>query len=414
MSGLRKALRWLVPIPLAAAAFVLCRLILADSMAQEHPDKALQWWPWHAEAHARHSKALLVSDGSEAEIEALARGLLSSSPYAGSAYSALAAVAARRGEQHSAAALYRVAARRTPRDRVPHVWLVDHAASVNDFPALVFHVDQLLRLSPSQSASLMPTLASLIANPASRKVLVDFIGGQAPPWRLRFLTGLAAPAQPLQLTYPVFDALRKASVPLTAQERQVWSQRLIREGMVVQAHLLWVEGLPPERREVVGNVYDGGFELSPDNAGFGWHFGRIPGAIIRQQGGNGVEGRQALVVEFQHRNVPFQHVRQTLALPAGNYLLSGQVRLDDLRTDRGLVWLLRCAGGRELARTGPFSGRSSWREFEVGFTVPEEGCAAQQLTLTLPARVKREQWIGGRAWFDAMGIRRQAVEPAAI
>lgn len=399
--------RLLFLLCLAALIWPLCSLVAADSLAASAPEKALQWWPWHAEAMVRTTKALVISEGSAEETERLAKRALANSPLAGSAYAALAAVAEQRGEVSRAARLYGIAAAHTPRDRLPHLWLTDHAARNRDFPLLIAHLDQLFRLSPDRSAALLQTLASLAGDPQGRQALIEALM-QAPPWRGPLLAGLAAPDQPLEVIHSLFDALRHAPSPLTSKERQQWGVRLLREGLVAQAHLLWVEGLEPARRATVGNVHDGGFEFPPDHGGFGWQFSRVPGAVVRQQGGAGVSGRQALVVEFQHRHVPFRHVRQVLALPPGDYRLSGRVRLDDLRTDRGLVWSVRCGSG-EMAQTPMFSGSAPWRAFEVDFSIPEApNCRAQQLLLMLPARVKRERWIGGRAWFDDLRIQRIA------
>ena len=99
------------------------------------------------------------------------------------------------------------------------------------------------------------------------------------------------------------------------------------------------------------------------------------------------------------------HQWQMLALAPGNYRLNGRVRLDDLRSDRGLVWTLSCAeDGRQLAETEPMSGHTAWRSFSLDFAVPAEACGGQWLTLRVPARIAAEQRIGGVAWFDDLKI----------
>jgi hypothetical protein len=112
-----------------------------------------------------------------------------------------------------------------------------------------------------------------------------------------------------------------------------------------------------------------------------------------------------LHILFSDDRVPFSHVKQLLALPPGKFELTGQVRLDDLRTDRGLVWSLTCAGSNTpLGQTDPMSGVHDWKPFSVQFEVPASSCGGQWLTLMLPARIPAEQRIGGGVWFDDLKI----------
>jgi hypothetical protein len=183
---------------------------------------------------------------------------------------------------------------------------------------------------------------------------------------------------------------------------------LVQLGRTAKAHYIWIDGLPEEFQSRVGNVFDGGFELPPSDSGFGWRFGKVMGAEIRLEHAGGVEGQSALMVEFRNRRVPFQHVQQMLALPVGNYTLSGRVRLDDLRNERGLRWFIVCAAGNNvLLESEKFSGRRTWGEFSQDFQVPSGGCSAQWLKLRLDARIPAEQLAGGRAWFDSLRIVRE-------
>jgi hypothetical protein len=85
------------------------------------------------------------------------------------------------------------------------------------------------------------------------------------------------------------------------------------------------------------------------------------------------------------------------------------VRLDSLRSERGLVWSITCADSRnELVSTEPFSGNSPWRPFQATFAVPSDKCGGQWLELRLPARIRAEERIGGLVWFDDLKISRLA------
>jgi hypothetical protein len=113
-----------------------------------------------------------------------------------------------------------------------------------------------------------------------------------------------------------------------------------------------------------------------------------------------------LRIAFSGDRIPFNHVKQMLALPPGPFRLTGRVRLADLRSERGQVWTVACVGKREpLAQTEPMSGVRDWGDFSLEFDIPDTGCGGQWLTLSVPARIPAEQRIGGVAWFDDMRIK---------
>src|SRR5205085_12568706 len=136
-----------------------------------------------------------------------------------------------------------------------------------------------------------------------------------------------------------------------------------------------VQSLDPEASVRIGNVYNGGFELPPSQTGFDWQFRDVPGALISRAETVGAGEKLALRIEFDDRRVPFANVRQLLALAPGDYRFRGRVRLDDLRTERGLVWTLSCANNKTtLGESEAFSGRRDWRGFEMEFSVPADRC----------------------------------------
>ncbi|MGQ0800773.1 MAG: tetratricopeptide repeat protein [Pseudomarimonas sp.] len=411
---------WLVArlatIPLALwLASVIVRQGQADAIASKNPTRALSILPNQAEASTRELKRLFQLPPTPAvdkQIEQLATRMLRGSPLSGSAYAAFGQLQDRQGQVSQAASLMKIGAHRTPRERHTHAWLADYAVATGDFDRAAFHYDQLLRLTPRQMHTIGPALLSMAKHPEGRIALVTWMGTHAPAWRDRFLATWAAQAESQEVLDDVFDRLRRLPHSLSRQERDLWINRLLANDQVTKAHWLWVDGLPAEQRTRIGNVFDGGFELPTSGGGFGWQWGKVAGASIRAQGGTGVEGQNALVVEFRNRRVAFAHVQQRLALPPGNYSLQGRVRLDDLRNERGLKWVISCWANPAvfIAESEKLTGRKSWSDFAADFVVPAEGCRSQTLLLRLDARVPAEQWVGGRAWFDGLKIVRN-VEP---
>ncbi len=412
--GQARPWQWFVGIAVLLLAIPLVRIGIADFSAETAPQKALEWWPGHSEAQLRSAKAASVAPNASAASNALAERMLTSSPLSGAAYALLGAGANAGGDKARAAALFTLAARRRPRDRLSHAWLADDAGSRGDIAMLITHLDRLLTLSPGQTTAIFPTFASLVSDPDGRAALVGYVANKAPPWRQGFLAQFAATAADANLVSQVFNTLRRAKFPLTPAERELWSRRLLRDGQVQQAYYLWVESMTSEQREFLGNVFDGGFELVSTGSQFDWRFGSVPGALIGLQGGGGVSGRQALTIKFHYRHVQFRHVTQTLALPPGNYRLLGRLKLDSLQTERGLQWTVSCAGSRvALGASDRFSGRAPWSDFSTNFSVPADACKAQVLTLEIPARTRREQWVGGQVWFDDLVIRRAVASDQA-
>ena len=82
--------------------------------------------------------------------------------------------------------------------------------------------------------------------------------------------------------------------------------------------------------------------------------------------------------------------------------------MENLLTERGLVWDIQClGGGPNLAVSEPWQGSSQqWQRFSIDFDVPSLNCEAQSLTLKLPARVPAEQQISGAIWFDDLRIQK--------
>lgn len=382
-------------------AWRVLSLGLADHYAAKDPEAALAW-------RGEHPAALLAAADAESppeRVAALARRALRGNPLQGRGYRLLAAL---ESESDRAVRLYAIAAERSPRDILSLAWLFDDAVRAADYPAAVRQADQLLRVQPALLQQLHPVLAGLAAQPDGRTELAASLA-QFPPWRTPLLKTLARQAPDPVAIAGLFERVRLQPRGLRADERHAWLERLIGERRWDAAYLSWVNLLPAGQRDTIGNVYNGGFEWAPSNSGFDWRIGRVAGARIDRAAVDGVTGERALRVAFEHRRVPFRHVRQLMALPPGSYRLEGRARFDGLDSERGLVWTLVCAeGGAALADVRPLAAGRAWHAFGVDFTVPASGCGGQWLTLRVPARIPAEERIGGVAWFDDLRVVRGA------
>lgn len=391
---------------LAVLAFVAWRVLglgMADHFARSDPERALAWRSDHPEAllqsALRHAAA---KDWPAAK--AAAERALRARPIDGRPLRVLAQVAEQGGDAKRALMLYRQAATLAPRDLPTRAWLLQHALERRDANEAAAQLDALLRLQPELLQQLQPQANLLAVTPAARGALSDTLAA-APPWRAAFLAGLAKAAYPTDAIAPFFAALKHTpDTPMA--EIDPWIARLRSENRALQAYVTWVNRIPDNQREALGNVFDGGFEIAQEQqpGAFAWQASSLPGATAYWSANRGTAGENSYVVEFEGRRTPFAHLNQALVLPPGDWQLSWRAKGVRLDSPRGLVWQIRCdPAGTVLAESVPMMGHFEWREQTLAFTVPP-GCEGQQLGLRIPARIPAETVMNGTLWLDAVGI----------
>jgi tetratricopeptide (TPR) repeat protein len=374
--------------------------------ANQAPARSLHWRPNYADALLGQAQRS-IRRGGRPDVDAVRVGL-AAAPAKARAFRFLGAEAQARGDTKRALELYTVAAARDPRDLPSLAWLADQALARGDYPEAIARMDRILRVEPQIEHKLAPAMLTLAATPGAHAALAEALAAR-PPWRKTMLGRIVSRSPDVASVFPLIERLRTQPGGLDREELSAWIDLLARDGQWGPAYLTWIQSLTPEASQHIGNVYDGSFEGEPGQSGFGWRFDEVAGANITREQTTGAGDRLALRVKFDDDRVPFHHVRQMLALPPGHFVLSGRVRLDDLRSERGLVWTLNCVGSRKaIAESEPFSGRREWRDFRVEFDVPGSAdCGGQWLTLVLPARIPAEQRVGGIAWFDDLRIKQR-------
>jgi tetratricopeptide (TPR) repeat protein len=403
----RFRIAWLLAIALMAV-FVAWRVLglgMAETAARHQPEVAPLWRSDQARALRQLSQA--ASDaGRLHEAAENARGAIRANPLDGRAYAALAR--ALTVDDVPDTALASIAARRWPLDPGAHAALADHHLREGRLQDALPHYDALLRVDPESRDIVFPLLLELLTRMAEPAALAEWLG-QGTPWRSRFLAHAAREIEDPAPMHHLMQALHATEAPPGESELRAWLARLERDGRFMDAYFSWLQALPPERLEGLGNLYNGNFQWEIGGYGFDWRIGRVPGATIERAPAGGAEGDHALRVAFQHQRVDFRHLSQLLVLPPGAYSMSGRVRLDALRNERGLIWQVQCVspGSMRLGSSEPFRGASPWRGFSFDFEVPAEGCPAQWLRLELDARAAADRFIGGEVWFDALRIWRR-------
>lgn len=403
----RPVLRILIILLLLGLGWRVFTLGMADAKALKTPEEALQWRRSHPAALFILSEQQVKNPEANVSARENALASLKAYPFNGRAYRVLAQVSEAEKNSPLAHALYQKAELYSPRDLETRAALLNHALLGNQLEAAVYQLDMLLRLQPDLQPQLMPVIAQLADIPAAHDPLI-LVLDKNPPWRVHVIKTLFTQEKAGE-RYPLFvSRLAQSKGGMPDAEQQAWLGALNQNKQWSLAYLSWAVNLPPELQKELGNIFNGSFENEPVGSEFDWQFVSVPGASMDRSFREGVKGEKALLVQFSDRRVPFNHVRQTLVLPAGSYRLSGQGFSQDLVTERGLVWNILClGGGPNLAISEPWQGNSQqWRRFSVEFEVPTSNCEAQSLTLQLPARVPAEQQVSGAIWFDDLRVQK--------
>lgn len=377
---------------------------LADHFARSQPERALFWRSQHPEALFRLAEQQ-AAEKKWSFAERNATLALQANRLDGRALRVLAQVAEAKGQPALALKRYQQAVKLSPRDLPSQAWLFQNALQRQDAVAAVTHLDALLRLQPALLVNLQNQAEILAVNDITRPELIKVLL-KSPPWRAGFIQGLGASTLSTDALSPLFEGLGRRA-EMGPNEINPWLERLRRENRTPQAYLTWANLLPEAQRKRLGNVFDGGFEMAPEehNGPFAWRSGSPNGSLVLWTETRGTVGESSYSVQFEGVRTPFSDLSQSLVLPPGAWHLQWRAKAENLDNPRGMIWRINCEpDGRILAESEPMKGRFDWQDLEQPFTVPAE-CTGQTLTLMIPARIPAETLINGTLWLDEVRIQ---------
>ena len=303
--------------------------------------------------------------------------------------------------------LMQEALKRSRRDAIALVWLLNDSAYRKDFQAALGHADLLMRTHPELSAYVFSCLALIAEVPGGSPLLVQELT-RAPPWRASFFEVLPRhvkePGTPLKLMI----ALKESGKPPTSKELAPYLTFLINKNHVDTAYNAWLQFLPETELDTLGLLTHPNFEQDPSGSPFDWHIARGVNAVAELLA-LGAENERALHVSFGIGRVQFPEVSQIVFLAPGKYRLEGKLR-GSIIAKRGLRWQILCTSGtrRSLGETDMLLGQSQqWRAFSLEVDVPEaEDCVGQTLHLFHDSRSASEEFISGEVWFTGLRLER--------
>lgn len=392
---------------LGLSGWRIVQTLQADAaLDRNDPATALRWRPANPQALLLQAEARLAAQDLDAA-EQLARRQLQATPADGRGYRVLAQVTAARGQPDRALELFRIAAKRAPRDLPSRGWLAQHALEQGRPAEALAQIDAVLTLSPNTGRRIFPVLVQLAGDPAFANVLATKLV-ERPAWRGNMLGALrAAKGGDPVAADRVLAALQRQG-GLTPAEFDGWIEALLQQGRWGEAHARWAGPQLAEGRRLP-LLFNGDFEASPLGTGFDWRLSPVPGVLTEIEPAS--EGG-SLNLRFLGRRVARQPLRHALLLGPGDYLLAWRERSDALRADTGIAWTLTCSDARTvIARGEPLYGTHAWRDRSLAFTVPPEDCGGQWLQLGTSG--SGAQVVAGDAWYAAVKVTRAQVTTPA-
>ncbi len=404
---MRVSMRHLLVAAMAVAVLFAGWRVVGQMQAERHassdPERALRW-------RAGDPTALLVlaerqlAEGDTAAARATATRLLEREPLQGQAFRILAAASERDGDNDRTLQLYRIAARRAPRDQATRAWLARHFLQQGDYPQALAQIDALLRVAPWRADKVHPALVQLAQDPKFAQALAQTLRGD-PPWRPGVLAALRHPKTGNSLAAgQVMQALQDKG-GLTTDEYSRWLDSLIAQGRWGEAYARWA-GSAVKLDGRLPLLYNGDFAREPSETGFDWRRRRVPGVLLEFASESGRSGRVAHL-QFLGRRVPGAGLEQALMLEPGRYRLLLRARARALRSEMGLQWRIACAGpGGVVARSAPLQGSFEWAEMDAEVVVPATGCPGQWLRLVNPVPSGAGQQVAGELWLAGFRLER--------
>lgn len=369
----RFVLPGLIQIACATAFALACGSVLIVSTLRE---------PLAAQSPATRSNLAMAQAVAKVQVpghmQASARDLATRDPLQAAAF-VMAGIGQMQREPEAYDAvrpLMQAAIKRQPTFEAALVWLAaDHARRGEYNPSLALF-DRVLAGSSEQVDALLPVLTLLMEQQSSRAAVLARLNSY-PAWRTAVVArGIESRALP----EPVIQQLLGTAAPpryvaKLQEERQTWVKWLAAQGRTGEAHTQYRRfvGVTPDKP-----VYDPGFRMAQPFVPFGWTLADQAEDYAERV----VAGPNTPVLRLHTagKNATVL-LEQTLALGAGDWVISMSARDGGLARPAGQVLALKCADqSRPLARLALSALPGQQTLVKLPVTVPD-GCALQRLVI---------------------------------
>ncbi len=376
---------------------------MADHFTANNPAAAVLWRGDSADALTRLAQQRLAARDN-AHAAGLARRALEQSPMDVAALAALGVALDQAGETQRADRVMDLAGREGWRDGLTQAWLYGRRMLQGRYADALDRADALLRRSTAFRPQIFAALQAAAGEPRTFGPLVARLKLN-PEWRISFLAFLTADAHPESeaRARAILAALAKGPTPPSNAEISLYLQRLVQEHrpQEAEAALRELSAVAPPPGEY---LYNGAFDAPDGIAPFDWD-------ILQGVGGNALVtdsprgSGKALHVSYDGFSAS-QFVRQLVALPPGDYVLSGDVQQETESGADQLNWTVTCVDDGHPLGLATTSGLKAgrWTSFRAPIHIPPQGCASEWLQLS-PVPGDRHSDIV--VWYDDLSLRRQ-------
>lgn len=366
----------------------------AETWGAERPEVLLA----SAARIAQTDPSLALQHASRAALE---------NPTDGRALVAMALIFEQQGNLDLAGNAMRMANVLTPRSVENQLQIAQFWARHGNIEQALPHWSVALEMAPSLNRTLFPKLLRYAEFGGHRQAFTRFYNKPPIWWNSFFNYALSnsASEETLKAIYHF-----RASSPYGANqiEQKAYLDFLFRHGKWTDAYFVWLNGLSAEQLSVLGNIYDGSFELPASDLGYGWRYTQDDAYLVGNEQTYGTLEKMALRVVFlgpKPRKKEF--AKQYLMLEAGTYTFHGRVRMDSVAAGDGLRWIITCGNGAALASSQTFTGSMPWQPFDIRLEIPPQGCEAQRLQLVMVEGIQYSLLFNGSAWFDDLTLSKQ-------
>lgn len=373
-----------------------------------NPKLAMQLNPLNIDAFVALSQSRLgVASSADTGDGLLAdsKRLLAQSPGDARLYSIRGGLEAQQGNLQAAIAAFRHSLLLAPTELYALRWMIGRSVEEGDKAGLVDLMDPLFRRWPEQVATYAFLLPAILQTTDERRLLVRHLE-RHPPWRTALIARLSASQVGAAFAADLlWDLSEGASLPSPSEIGPV-VDALLNAGRYDEAYQTFLVTLAPERRSLLGNVYNGDFSAMPTGTSFDWAVRRQPGVLVELTSADRQAGTSLLSLKFQQTPIKDPGIRQTLKLGPGRYRLSVKASASAAVLPKRLLWSLRCfQTGVPLASLPVSSGTYPMTETSVSFAVPGDQCGLQ--VLKLESRTLTGSWndrYSGTVEFDRIKI----------
>ena len=345
-----------------------------------------------------------------AQVRTLAERALINDPLNARALRILGLLSVQASDDKQAESFMHAAVRRSLFETEAVYWMMQKTYADKNYHATLGYADTLLRTSQRTLSYVMPMLGKLAENQHAAGELRQLLASN-PAWREGFFSHLSGSISDARTPLVIFLGLKDTAAPPTTAELRSYLNFLVDRKFYDLAYYTWLQFMPAEQLNKVGNLFNGSFEIVPSGLPFDWVWTEKSGVTIQFALRPDRKVEHGLYIELGPGRVDFPNLTQLIMLSPGSYHFQGEYK-SALVGQRGLQWRITCAGGQggALGESPLVAGAdSAWRDFEFSFSVPDADCPAQNVTLASGARSASEQFLSGTIWYDDLKIINESV-----